>query len=326
MFSRCFFILRQFHQNIGRDASRLYTLLCCVHSGKGCIRLRHTLNNMHLITICFAGATAMVARIYARERFAFSCGIARCYAGREEKKMVRKFFRFVFMVLLVGMPTHAVAKETIDVGNLKNDGVCVEIREDIGQLLQEKPDELLALSYTRLYGILRKQDPNSGKAAEEKTFGRLYFYPSKVKNFSFLRDGKITNFWHTYYTLDLTNTGKQQTVEFIPEDNRDTIWVYREAWTGDIEPIDFKKVLDEVLDIDHKSFWFLGSDLGYFPFHFYIYPFSIHGKNLLLLEGNTNGIKKENLHISSGRYADVIKYIVIEVTPKWKISPVCALL
>ena len=59
LFSRWFFIFYQFYPQIGRDASCRYTLLCCVHGGKGCTRLRHTLNNMHLITICFAGATAM---------------------------------------------------------------------------------------------------------------------------------------------------------------------------------------------------------------------------------------------------------------------------
>ena len=60
LFFRYFFI---FHQNIGRDASRLYALLCCVHDTKGCIRLWRSANNTHSITICFAGGD-LVARIY----------------------------------------------------------------------------------------------------------------------------------------------------------------------------------------------------------------------------------------------------------------------
>ena len=73
LFFRYFFIFHQFHQNIGRAVSRFspfYTLLCCVHSTKGCIRLRRSVNNTHLITIYFAWGD-LVACGYAREEICF---------------------------------------------------------------------------------------------------------------------------------------------------------------------------------------------------------------------------------------------------------------
>ena len=63
LFSRWFFIFYQFYPQIGRDASRLYILLSCVHSSKGCTRLRCFTNNARFITICFA-ATVAVTRNY----------------------------------------------------------------------------------------------------------------------------------------------------------------------------------------------------------------------------------------------------------------------
>ena len=64
LFFRYFFSFHQYYPQIGRDASRLCVLLCCVHNGKGCTRLRRSANNAHFITIYFAGAAVAVTRNY----------------------------------------------------------------------------------------------------------------------------------------------------------------------------------------------------------------------------------------------------------------------